>query len=180
MASELQYDDSNLQKLFAELEPKRRVQALKGGFRKLANKVRKKAVDNLRESIHTDENLEKGVRAIVFKRKAGFRVTVGSKKKTKKADKSGENDADKPTKQKSEDKTHVLIWAEDGTVWRKSKKSTRYRVGGNWRRGSIRGRMPRYGFMAKTQSEVRDTVTDDMHRMVAESVERIAKKYGCK
>lgn len=59
MAATLGYDDGNLQRLFAELEPKRRTQALKGGFRKLAGQVRKKAVGNLRASIHTDKDLEK-------------------------------------------------------------------------------------------------------------------------
>ena len=43
MAQSIDYDDKNLQQLFAELEPKRRLQAIKGGFRKEANKVRKVA-----------------------------------------------------------------------------------------------------------------------------------------
>lgn len=174
MSSELQYDDSNLQKLFAELEPKRRVQALKGGFRKLANKVRKKAVGNLHESIHTDEDLEKGVRAIVFKRKAGFRVTVG----TKRASKNGKGEAGMHTNRRGLKKP-VLIWAEGGTTMRHTKSNGPKRAK-RYRAAHSTGRMPRYGFMAKTQSEVRDTVTEDMHRMVAESVERISKKYGCK
>lgn len=80
MAQSIEYDDKNLQRLFAELEPKRRMQALKGGFRREANKVRKTAINNLRSSISSNKDLEKGVRAIVFKRAAGFRVTVGTKK----------------------------------------------------------------------------------------------------
>lgn len=79
MAQSIEYDDKNLQRLFAELEPKRRMQALKGGFRREANKVRKTAINNLRSSISSNKDLEKGVRAIVFKRAAGFRVTVGTK-----------------------------------------------------------------------------------------------------
>lgn len=89
MARDIDYDDRNLQQLFADLEPKRRLQAVKGGFRKEANRVRKTAINNLRSSIRTDKDLEKGVRAIVFKRKAGFRVTVG----TKKAGKNGKGEA---------------------------------------------------------------------------------------
>lgn len=74
------YDDSNLQQLFAELEPRRRAQALRSGFRREANQVRKTAVNNLRSSgIRTDRDLESGIRAVVFKRTAGFRVTVGTK-----------------------------------------------------------------------------------------------------
>ena len=68
MAQSIEYDDKNLQRLFAELEPKRRMQALKGGFRREANKVRKTAINNLRSSISSNKDLEKGVRAIVFKR----------------------------------------------------------------------------------------------------------------
>ena len=79
MATSIDYDDRDLQRLFAELEPKRRVQALKGGFRREANQVRKTAINNLRSSINSSKDLEKGVRAIVFKRKAGFRVTVRSR-----------------------------------------------------------------------------------------------------
>lgn len=89
MARSVAYDDRNLQQLFAELEPKRRLQAIKGGFRREANKVRKTAINNLRNSVRSNKDLEKGVRAIVFKRKAGFRVTVG----TKKAGKNGKGEA---------------------------------------------------------------------------------------
>ena len=76
---DINYDDRNLQQLFTELTPKRRLQALRGGFRKEANRVRKTAVNNLRSSIRSDKDLEKGVRSLVFKRKAGFRITVGTK-----------------------------------------------------------------------------------------------------
>ena len=71
MARTIDYNDENLQRLFAELEPKRRLQAIKGGFRREANQVRKTAINNLRSSIQSNKDLEKGVRAIVFKRKAG-------------------------------------------------------------------------------------------------------------
>lgn len=171
---EVRYEDGNLQRLFAELEPKRRTQALKGGFRKAANKVRKKAVSNLREAIHTDEDLEKGVRAIVFKQKAGFRVTIG----TKKAGKNGKGEAGMHTNRRGLKKP-VLIWAEEGTKSRTTKSSGGKRSA-RYRAAHSTGSMPRFGFMAKTRDEVRDTVTEDMHKMVTENVERIAKKYGCK
>lgn len=167
MATIVEYNDGNLQRLFAELEPKRRTQALKGGFRKVANDVRKKAVANLRGEIRTDKDLEKGVRAIVFKRKAGFRVTVGT---------SG--DKGMHTNRQGLKKP-VLLWAEMGTKLRKTKdgggrRAARYRAAHNT------GSMPRYGFLDKTRAQVRDTVTGDMQKMVTENVERIAQKYGCK
>lgn len=76
----MQYDDEDLQRLFAEMDTKKRLKALKGAFRREANRVRKTALNNLRGSIRTDKDLERGVRAVVFKRKAGFRVTIGAKK----------------------------------------------------------------------------------------------------
>lgn len=174
MGADVRYDDGNLQRLFAELEPKRRSQALRGGFRKAANNVRKKAVANLREAIRTDKDLEKGVRAIVFRRTAGFRVTIG----TKKAGKKGKGEAGMHTNRQGLKKP-VLIWAEEGTKARTTKS------GGGKRAARLRaahstGSMPRFGFMAKTKNEVRDSVTADMRNMVTENVERIAKKYGCK
>ena len=176
MAKDIDYDDRNLQRLFAAMEPKRRLQAIKGGCRKEANLVRKTAINNLRNSIRTDKDLEKGVRAIVFKRKAGFRVTVG----TKKANKSGKGEAGFHTNRQGLKKP-VLIWAEDGTDERrtKPKQGTRRRAS-RLRASHPTGRMKRYGFMAQTLRSVRDTVTDNVHKMVTENIEKIAKKYGCK
>ena len=176
MARDIDYDDRNLQQLFADLEPKRRLQAVKGGFRKEANRVRKTAINNLRSSIRTDKDLEKGVRAIVFKRKAGFRVTVG----TKKAGKNGKGEAGFHTNRQGLKKP-ILIWAEDGTEERKTKpkQGTRRRAA-RLRASHRTGRMKRYGFMAQTLSSVRDTVTVNIHEMVTENVQKVAKKYGCK
>lgn len=176
MARDIDYDDRNLQQLFADLEPKRRLQAVKGGFRKEANRVRKTAINNLRSSIRTDKDLEKGVRAIVFKRAAGFRVTVG----TKKAGKNGKGEAGFHTNRQGLKKP-ILIWAEDGTEERKTKpkQGTRRRAA-RLRASHRTGRMKRYGFMAQTLSSVRDTVTANIHEMVTENVQKVAKKYGCK
>ncbi len=176
MARTIDYDDKNLQRLFAELEPKRRLQAIKGGFRREANQVRKTAINNLRSSIQSNKDLEKGVRSIVFKRKAGFRVTVG----TKRAGKNGKGEAGFHTNRQGLKKP-VLIWAEEGTAERKTKpkQGTRRRAA-RLRASHRTGRMKRYGFMAQTLSSVRDTVTADIQKMVTENVEQVAKKYGCK
>ncbi len=176
MARTIDYDDKNLQRLFAELEPKRRLQAIKGGFRREANQVRKTAINNLRSSIQSNKDLEKGVRAIVFKRKAGFRVTVG----TKRAGKNGKGEAGFHTNRQGLKKP-VLIWAEEGTAERKTKpkQGTRRRAA-RLRASHRTGRMKRYGFMAQTLTGVRDTVTANIHKMVTENVEQVAKKYGCK
>lgn len=176
MSRSIDYNDENLQRLFAELEPKRRLQAIKGGFRREANQVRKTAINNLRSSIQSNKDLEKGVRAIVFKRKAGFRVTVG----TKRAGKNGKGEAGFHTNRQGLKKP-VLIWAEEGTAERKTKPNQGTRRRAARLRASHRtGRMKRYGFMAQTLTSVRDTVTANIHEMVTDNVKRIAEKYGCK
>ena len=174
MAREIDYDDRNLQQLFAELEPKRRLQAIKGGFRREANQVRKTAINNLRSSLHSNKDLEKGVRTIVFKRKAGFRVTVG----TKRAGKNGKGEAGFHTNRQGLKKP-VLIWAEDGTQERKTKGNGGKRAM-RLRSAHRTGRMKRYGFLTQTLNGVRDTVTNNIRNMVIENVEQVAKKYGCK
>lgn len=177
MAEQIHYDDSNLRQLFVDLEPKRRLQAIKGGFKRVANQVRKTAINNLRSSgLRTDKDLERGVRAIVFKRAAGFRVTIG----TKKAGKNGKGEAGFHTNRQGLKKP-VLIWAEEGTEQRrtKPKQGTRRRAA-RQRAAHSTGRMRRYGFMAQTLSGVRGTVTDDVHNMVIDNIHRVAKKYGCK
>ena len=176
MAQNVAFDDRNLQQLFAEMEPKRRLQALRGGFRREANQVRKTAINNLRSSIRSNKDLEQGVRAVVYKRSAGFRVTIG----TKRAGKNGKGEAGFHTNRQGLKKP-VLIWAEAGTQERqtKRKQGTRRRAG-RMREQHRTGRMKRYGFMEQTLNSVRDTVTADIHNLVLDNVEKIAKKYGCK
>jgi hypothetical protein len=176
MARSIDYNDENLQRLFAELEPKRRLQAIKGGFRREANQVRKTAINNLRSSIQSNKDLEKGVRTVLFKRKAGFRVTVG----TKRAGKNGKGEAGFHTNRQGLKKP-ILIWAEEGTEERKTKpkQGTRRRAA-RLRTSHRTGRMKRYGFMAQTLRSVRDTVTNNIHEMVTDNVKKVAEKYGCR
>lgn len=183
MARDFYYDDSQLQKLFAELEPKRRAQAFRGAFKRAADTVRKTAISNLRSKIHSNKDLERGVRSIVYKKKAaGFRVTVG----TEKANKKGKGEAgyylNKQNRKKAEKgkkprKLPVLIWAEDGTDSRKTKTKTK--VFRRSRKGHPTGRMKRYGFMAKARNQVEGSITATLHDEIRASVVRIAKKYGC-
>ena len=172
--AEMQYDDRELQRLFAELDSKQRLRALKGAFRREANQVRKTAINNLRGSIRSDRDLERGVRAVVFKRKAGFRVTIG----TKKAGKSGKEYGFHTNRRGL--KKPVLIWAEAGTKWRKTKSKSKFMANGKWfTAGKSRGFMKRYGFMQKTLSDVRGNVTENLHNELIANVKKVAKKHGC-
>lgn len=168
----MSYDDSRLFKALAELEPKRRLQAIKGGIRKTGNKVRKKAVSNLRSSgIHSGRDLEKGVRLVVYKKKAaGFRVTVGTKKA------SGRKKAQGYHTNKRGLQKPVLIWWESGTRDRHTKSKTR--VFTRKKKGHYTGRIRARRFMEQTLEQTRGTVTEDMHTMIRESVQKVIKKYG--
>lgn len=169
-----QYNDTQLQKLFTEMDVKHRKRALKGAFRREANQVRRTAINNLRSSLHSNRDLEKGIRAIVFKKAAGFRVTIGTKKANPK---TGKGEKGMHINRQGLKKP-VLIWAEGGTEQRKPRPKQGFFV--RERRGHNTGRMKRYGFMRKTQTDVRDKVTADLRNEIVESVTKTANKYGCK
>lgn len=162
--ADIEYDDSNLQKMFAELEPKRRLQSIKGGLRRTANKVKRKAAENLRSEIKSSKETEKGIRTALWVRRAtGFRVTVGTKR-LKKGQTRG-----KP----------VALWAETGTTGRYTKNNGGRRAFRK-RKGHYTGIMRSTGFMTKTNQEVAGSVTQELHDMVTKEVIRISKKYGCR
>lgn len=178
---QIDYDDSRLQQLFAELEPKRRLQALRGAFRKEADRVRKVAINNLRSSgLKSSKDLEKGIRKAVFKKAAGFRVTVG----TKRANKAGKGEAGFHTNRRGLKKP-ILIWAEEGTKERKTKNG-RGVLGFFTRRAARKrsahrtGKMKRYGFMSRTLEGTRESVTNNVQNNVVDSIRKISEKYGCK
>lgn len=184
MTKALEYDDSQLQKMFAELDEKAQAKALKGAFRATANLLKRSAIQNLRSSIRSDRDLEKGVRALVFKKRLGFRVTVGtvlrkSKDKTHYTTKKGfhlnRQGLEKP----------VLIWAEDGTKERRLKGSRgSHRTKRGFRKrylfnGAYRGRMRAYEFIVKAKQQTGPQITQTMQENLRKSVEKTAKKYGC-
>ncbi len=171
--ADVRYDDSKLRGLFSEMDVKLRLKSLKGAFRREANKVRRTAINNLRADLDSNRDLEKGIRAIVFKRQAGFRVTVG----TKRANKNGKGERGFHVNRQGLKKP-VLIWAENGTKERTTKTKTKVYI--RARKGHSTGRMKRYGFMRQTQTDVRESVENDLRNEIRENVVRIANKYGCK
>ena len=173
MDGTFEYDDSNLQKLYEALDPKRREKALRRAFRREATRVRRSAVNRLRGSIRSDRDLESGIRALVFKRKAvGFRVTVGTKRVNRTGKEFGFH------KNRRGLKKPVLIWAEEGTKPRRTKTATK--IFARSRKGHNTGQMKRYGFMQRTAAQERGVVTANIHTEVNNSIIREAKKYGCK
>lgn len=179
---DVRYNDTELQRLFAEMDVKTRTKALRGAFRREVGKVRRIAINNLRSGInaknkqtfHSSRSLEKGIRAMVFKRTAGFRITIGTKKANRKTGKGEQG----MHLNRFGLKKPVLIWAEGGTEPRSTKTQTR--VFKRTRKGHSTGRMKRYAFMRTTQSQVSDTVTAELQDEVIKNVVKTAKKYGCK
>lgn len=175
----IDYDDRNLQKLFAEMEPKHRLKALKGAFRREANRLRKAAVKNLRGSLQSNKELESGVRRIVFKKKAGFRITIG----TKKANRKGKGERGyyiSRSRRKNLTATGkpVLIWAEAGTASRRTKG--RFGLFKRPQKAHSTGTMKRYGFMRKMHDAESGKVTNNIHNEVVKSIIKTSEKYGCK
>lgn len=169
------YDDSNLRKLLFELEPKRRMQAVKGAFRKAASKVKKQAASNLRSSgLQVRKGMEKGIRQVVYKRTPGFRVTIGTKKANAK---TGKGESGMHVNRRGLKKP-ILLWAEGGTKSR-STKSRRGKCG-RGRKGHPTGSMPSSRFMEKTRAQMKGSVTDELHDAMEQSIIKTARKYGCK
>lgn len=183
MARTIEYDDTNLQRLFAEMDPKQRMKALKGAFSNEASRVRKVAVKNLRSSLNSSKELEKGIRRVVFKKKPGFQVTIKPRytKAERKAAKADQIFGFQMNKKKHR-KVPVLIFLEDGTENRYYKVKSRSKSGFRFSTGKKRytGRLKAYRFMEKTKNEVKDSVTENLHNALRLNVQKIAKKYGCK
>lgn len=174
------YDDRELTALFEDLSPTERLKALRGGFTKAANYVRRQARKNLRtatntkgNTLHNADKLGRGIRRLVWKQKLGFRVTVGT----------GKKDQGMHTNQRGLKKP-VLMWAESGTVERETKSTRRFysrkKKGAFYEGKHSTGKMHRYGFMEKTLSEVQDKVSDMLHDSIITRIKKIAEKHGCK
>lgn len=169
----IEYNIDNLQGFLNALSPKERTKLFKAGIRKAANKMRKAAVQNLRDSgLRSNKDLEKGIRRVLYRKKAGFRVTIGSIGNVNW--RKGEVAAAYHTNSKGKKKP-VLVWAEGGTD-RRFVKDT-YRKGKKVR-GHSTWKMPAYGFMKKTRDEELPTVDKELKESIIETIQKTAKKYG--
>ncbi len=164
MAVEFEYDDTRLMRLFDELDPKRRRQALRGAFRQTARAVREAAVENLRATgLASSRHVERGIRIVMLKRgQAGFRVTVGTKRRRAKGE--GTTAAEKRRRRLA----IVPLWAETGTTERYTRK------------GRYRGAMGQRSFMGKTKSDMSPRVERMMKEAIVGNIESTAVKYGCR
>ena len=186
----IQFDADKLTDALMELEPKRRMRALKSSLFRAANKVRKRAIENLRSERsgiasrpyadgrsktkkhapgkNPNPALEKGIKSIVYRKRPAFRVTVG----TKKGAGNGKGERGMHINRQGLKKP-VLMWAESGTKPRNTKTKTR-----NKKKGHFTGSMPAMRFMDKTKAEMAPGITDLVHEAMEKSIMQALKKYG--
>ena len=186
MADTITYDDSKLRKFFAEMDPRTRAIALRGGLYRVANTLRKAACNNLMATgVHNADKLCRLIRSRVERETIGFAVTIKSK--------VGQRGTGKGEKgmhfNRQGKKKPVLGWLELGADPRKVKK---IRHNGRTRKGTVirtpggkfltvgasRGRLKPLHFMQKTETQTESTVTRLMHDKVRDSVVKTAKRNG--
>lgn len=196
MAQDIYYDDTNLQRLFEQLTPEQRRKSFRGAMLRAGSALKKAATTQLRSKMKAPPSpeLEKGIRRVVYKKKAlGFRVTVGTKRKRRNGKGSdqgfylsrrrGKNITD--ARERTRQGKPALIWLEEGTAMRSTGtkgKSTnkaweKYRKKG---KKVNRGRVAPLKFMEAAKRQAMPGITDRVHNEITRSVLRTAKKYGCK
>jgi len=194
-----EYDDSQLRRLFAELDEKQRVKALRGAFRSQARIFRKAAIATLRSkqnksgtTFHSSEALEKGVRQIVYKKTLGFRVTVGTQVRIKKTSQGKKRTYIGFHSTSRGKDLPILIWAEEGTEERRwknrkavtetdtrDKRGRRHIAKRYGRLDKSHGRMKRFGYMDDTRKKMAGGITESLHQAIATYVIKTAKRNGC-
>lgn len=167
---EITFDDSRLTSLIEALDPKQRGQSLRRGLRKAAGVLRKEARSQLRGTgFRSNANVERGIRTELFRRKLGFRVTVGTKRRYRK---SASSNAEKRTRRLDV----VALWAETGTIRRRTKSHWTRR---GFRKGADRGTMRQYEFMDKARQSKGPQMEKEVRQGLIDGVVKTAKKYGC-
>lgn len=167
------YDDSQLQQMFAELTEKERARALRSAVLKGGNAVKRAAVGVLRSKIHSSTSLERGVKVLAFKQKVGFRVTIGTPKGSRKPKrtttttdiKTGKKRTSKP----AEDRSYILRIFEASSETERKHKS-----------GKSSGILKQIKFMEAGRDMANGQVNEEIQREFRLNIQRIAQKHGCK
>ena len=184
MANDIDYDDSNLMKMFEELSPAKRVKALKHAFRRAGGQVKKRACSNLQaalKSARSNESartLKRGIQVIVFKKKAGFRVTIGSRASYTNAKGKKVKEVGMHVNRRGQHKP-VLVWLEGGTAERYSRVTRRDGKRTLQKKG-YRGFVRATHFMHDTRNQMEGPITSEVRQAVIQAVTKTAKKYGCR
>lgn len=168
--------------VYKALDLKTQRKAMKSAMRREGNRLKKAAVDNLRSSgigKGTKRSLSSGiyVRTYPDRYGMGFMVSVKphGRRKGIHLNRQGK---EKP----------VLMWAEDGTRYRKAgrrissffgkSRFTGKKVRQYLRGGANRGQMERYAFLAKTEQQAMDGVEANLFNDLQNNIEKAARKQG--
>lgn len=151
--------------VYEALNLKEQRKAMRGALRREANKLKKAAVSNVAASglgRGTRQSIAKSIRTRVYPRSPGFMVTVKPfRKKGYHLTRTGK---EKP----------VLMWAEDGTAFRKTKTQTKFFI--RKKKGHSTGRMKPYRFMKKTEDTGMQDIENDLFQAFQSNLEKALKK----
>ncbi len=116
--AEIVFDESRFLQLWEQLSEENRVKVMRQAYRRSGQKLRQEVIRQIKSDstrLRWDPSMRSSVRLLVFRRKIGFRVTVGTKGRGKNAKgyHTNRNGQQKP----------VLMWAETGTVDRIRRKN---------------------------------------------------------
>lgn len=169
------YTGQEWTQLLREMTPRQLRNALKRSYRVEAKKAIAIARRHLSSSgLDVKGNKSdwgKGIRSHIYSRGGGFLITV----KGRSAGKSGKGEKSMHTNRYGFKKP-ILMWAEEGTVRRKTRTQTKWFV--RKKKGHSTGRMKAYGFLEKAMPEMFQTVESDLGADLGVAVEKVAKKCG--
>lgn len=166
------YTGKEWSELARQLTPRQLRNSVKRAYRREAAKARAIAVQQLRSSGMSAEgdkkDLERSIRQRVYSRGGGFMVTVKAKSS---GDKTQGMHRNRYGKLKP-----VLVFAEDGTVSRKTKTKTR--IFTRIRKGHPTGSMPKFGILDKSTAGMFRSVETGLFPEVEAAVIKSARKSG--
>lgn len=155
--------------VFKALDLKTQHKAMRSAMRREANRLKKTATVNLQISgirQGTRQKLSKGIYARVYPDKYGMGFMISVKPRKRKGFHKNRQGLEKP----------VLMWAEEGTLLRKTK--TRTKVFVRKRKGHLTGRMRKYGFIRKTEEQATHIVEKNLFNDFQKNIEKAARKQG--
>lgn len=163
--ADLFVDMDRLERMLGQLTPRQREKGVRAGLRRAAGEWRKTARQQLRAAgLKANRKVDLGIRAAVYRRKLGFKLTIGTKKTYTKKARSKRETSDRRL-------DIVPLWAEGGTVARRTARSIR-------RKSRPTGRMPQYEFMEATRRLLGESTARQIQTNVMRMVEKAVKDNG--
>ena len=168
--------------IYKALDMKDQRKAMRSAMRREGNRIKKEAVANLSSSgigSGTKRSLSSGIYVRTYPDRYGLGFMVSVKPHgRRKGIHLNRQGLEKP----------VLMWAEDGTRLRHvgrrissfmgKSRFTGKKVRQYLRGGASRGKMGRYGFLAKTEAQVEGTTESNLFSALQKNVERAAMRQG--